>query len=522
MKKNFTLLTIALLTLSVTGSLHAQPELDPTFSNDGLVLTKISASSTDIARTVMVQPDGKIVVGGNSFNSSGLSDAAIVRIKSNGKYDLNFGTAGISTIQGGFFCDMDFLPNGKIIVAGSGVSPSNFNNYIVYRLNPNGSIDNSFGNNGSVAVSINGVNMICFDVVVQDGKIILGGYIDNGGGGQHKLLVIRLNKNGTLDNTFATGGIFTLDTGNKDSECRQLSIQPDGKIIAGGSLDTIIDFSSFRFDFLAVRLKKNGTLDPNFGTGGIFRGDKSTRDICYATGILSDGRIILGGVSDFPGNNEFTAVCLKPNGNPDNSFGNGGWKFIDFYGGTSTCNALAVEGDDDIVMAGNVNLSTVGLAKVQSNGQLDPTFGDGGIDTSIAATSFLGCNDVALDAANKIIITGYRYLGSFSSYLTARYTNSQLKLETEQLPADLLAVNVYPNPITDYAFNVQYNLDANSMVTLELYDVSGKLLQRWDEGNQQIGSYTLNLTLPEIQPGSYFMRLTTENDARICKVIKVE
>lgn len=77
---------------------------------------------------------------------------------------------------------MALLPNGKIIVAGSGVGPTNVNNYIVYRLNKNGTLDNSFGTGGSVEINIPYTGMICYDVAIQaDGKIVLGGY--SGGSG---------------------------------------------------------------------------------------------------------------------------------------------------------------------------------------------------------------------------------------------------------------------------------------------------------------------------------------------------
>ena len=85
----------------------------------------------------------------NSINSSGFSDATIVRLKTNGAYDNNFGTAGIATIPGAFFCDMALLPNNNIIVAGGSTNAANLNNYIVYRLLSDGSLDPIFGANGS-------------------------------------------------------------------------------------------------------------------------------------------------------------------------------------------------------------------------------------------------------------------------------------------------------------------------------------------------------------------------------------
>ncbi|MEO7209453.1 MAG: hypothetical protein ABIY35_00795, partial [Chitinophagaceae bacterium] len=310
---NFTKLFTATVVLLLTTILvQAQPTLDPTFSRTGYKLTQIASGRDDIARTVLVQSNGNVLTGGNSFNTIGNSNIAITRLKPNGAYDNTFGTNGIATIQGGFFCDMALLSNGKIIVAGGGVGTKNVNNFIVYRLRKNGSPDTTFGVGGSVEINIPNSSIICYDVAIQaDGKIVLAGY-QGGSGGFGNMLVVRLKPNGTLDNSFGTGGMFTLYLKGKHSECRQLTIQPDGKIVAGGSIDTLLFFSSLRYDFAAIRLNVNGTLDNSFGSGGIVRADKGTVDISNAIALLSDGRIVLGGMSNYVGTTQFAALCLNP------------------------------------------------------------------------------------------------------------------------------------------------------------------------------------------------------------------
>jgi hypothetical protein len=119
---------------AITIETTAQPVLDNTFSNDGYVLTKVKPSTTDVGRTVVVQSNGKILTGGNSFGNYGYGDLVITRHKANGTLDNSFGINGMATIPGGFFCDMALLSGGKIIVAGSGVGPTNVNNFIVYRF----------------------------------------------------------------------------------------------------------------------------------------------------------------------------------------------------------------------------------------------------------------------------------------------------------------------------------------------------------------------------------------------------
>ncbi|MBK6482410.1 MAG: hypothetical protein IPG01_04600 [Chitinophagaceae bacterium] len=267
MKKKLLHLTTAILLLvTISFEINAQPVLDNSFSGDGYLLNKVSAAGDDIPRTVLIQSNGRILTGGNSFDQIGYSDIHIMRTKANGSMDQTFGTAGIATIPGGFFCDMALLPGGKIIVAGSGVGPTNVNNFIVYRLTKTGLLDTTFGNGGSVEVNIPNQSMICFDVVIQsDGKILLGGYV--GGYANNDMLVVRLKANGNIDNTFATGGKFIFLQTSKNSECRQIALQADGKIIVGGAIDTLVFTAFLRYDYAALRLTTNGTLDNTFGVG---------------------------------------------------------------------------------------------------------------------------------------------------------------------------------------------------------------------------------------------------------------
>ncbi|MBX7107989.1 MAG: T9SS type A sorting domain-containing protein [Chitinophagales bacterium] len=515
--KSFTkiLSTVVLLLLIIVPA-FAQPELDLSFAGTGYKTTKLAPSRDDVARSVLIQPNGKILTGGNSFNSIGYSNIGIVRLKPNGGYDNNFGTGGIATITGGFFCDMALQSSGKIIVAGSGVGPTNVNNYIVYRLNKNGSSDTSFGDKGNVEVNIAGSGMICFDVAIQpDDKIVLAGY-QGGSGGYGNMLIVRLTKGGKLDNTFGNNGMYTLYLSGKHSECRQLAIQPDGKIVAAGYIDTLVQTAFFRYDFAAVRLNANGTPDNTFGTNGIVRADKGTTDIAESVGLLSDGRIVLGGMSNYFGNTQVAALCLQPNGAIDQSFGSGGWKFMNFYGGTAYCEALAIEPDNDIVLAGPAYIPTstgtlygVGLSKLNDQGIPDNAFGSGGMDTSLVTNSYIGTNDVALQTDGKIVVGGYWNInGGKSSFFTARFSNSALLKEivkNEIKPT----VSIFPNPVTGSSFMINYRLTKPTDVLLTVFDLHGRVIYSCNYGMTNTGSYNQMVTLPgNIAAGAFFVRLT--------------
>ena len=525
--KKFTL-SIAIviyLLLFATFPVKAQPSLDNSFGGIGYKLTDINVARDDIARAVLVQPNGRILTGGNSFDMIGNSNIAIVRMKSNGSFDNTFGLGGITTIAGGFFCDMALLSNGKIIVAGSGVGPTNVNNYIVYRLNKNGTLDNTFGVGGSVEINIPYIGMICYDVAIQsDGRILLAGY-SGANGGFGNMLVVRLKANGAIDNTFGTAGKFTLLLSGKHSECHQLAIQPDGKIVAGGSIDTLIMYAFLKYDFAAIRLNTNGTLDNTFGVGGIVRADKGTTDESYATAILSDGRIILAGFSNFYVNSRFAVLCVLPNGSLDLSFGTDGWLFLDFYGGSAIAQAIAVETDDDIIIGGYSSLWTDGilnysiaLAKVSSNGIADATFGASGIDTSFQSTLYKACNDIVLQADGKIIAGGYQYIGDNGAFLTVRYLNSAafVRQESNDVYSDF---QVYPNPVSGNTINVNFELQEPGDAIINIYNLGGKVVFQQIQYFGIAGNYNLELQLPEsLSNGIYLVELTNGKTRQTQKI----
>ena len=518
MKKILLHLTTALaLVVAVSIQINAQPTLDNTFSGDGVLLKTVSASGDDIGRSVLIQNNGRILTGGNSFNMIGYSDIHIIRTKTNGNMDNTFGTGGVATISGGFFCDMALLPNGKIIVAGSGVGPTNVNNFIVYRLTKNGALDNTFGTGGSVEVNMPNKNMICFDVIIQaDNKILLAGYADDGYGGHHNMIIVRLKANGSLDNTFATAGKFTFIQSIKSSECNQLALQPDGKIVAGGFIDTLMFYAFYRYDFAALRLNTNGTLDNTFGIGGVVRANKGETDIASSVSILSDGRIVLGGSTDYLGNDRFAALCLMPDGTYDMSFGTGGWTYLDFYGGNAGCSAMVAEPDDDLILAGlayiyaGASYQTIALAKLLSDGTPDNTFGDNGIDTSFFGITTLGCNDIALQTDNKIVIAGYHYEGSQSSYLLARYTNSATFMKQPIAETDQITnFTLYPNPAVDQ-FLIQCTLPENTTFALvAIYDVNGNMIYQ-NQLPKTDGNISEIISTEHFPSGIYFVKMIAD------------
>ena len=228
----------------------------------------VGSGANNIIYAAAIQPDGKILIGGQFTSYNGTSKNRIARLNTNGTLEAAFNTVGgaqniIRTIS--------LQTDGKIIIGGTFTAYSGTGRNRLARLNTNGSLDNTF-------VVGTGLNSTVFATSIQsDGKIIIGGqFATYNGTGRNR--IARLNIDGSLDLTFVvgTGGNNTVFT---------TSLQSDGKIIIGGQFTTYNGIGRNRI----ARVNTDGSLDTSFvvGTGA--------SDIVYSTTIQPDGKIIIGG-----------------------------------------------------------------------------------------------------------------------------------------------------------------------------------------------------------------------------------
>jgi uncharacterized delta-60 repeat protein len=224
-----------------------------------------------------IQPDGKIIVVGLFSNIGGAAGRNIVRLNSDGSHDISFnpGTGADFEIY-----DVQLQPNGQILIGG------NFDNYSgtprsgIARLNSNGTLDSSF-NNGTQFDSA-----VLSLTVQSDGRIVVGGAFNNVNGAAHNH-VVRLNANGSLDNSFAVVG-FSY------GEVYKVVVQPDGKILVGG---TFLSIGNLNRPLIA-RLLSNGAIDSAFNprVSGGANNESEVDDIA----LEANGKILFAG--------EFTQV----------------------------------------------------------------------------------------------------------------------------------------------------------------------------------------------------------------------
>ena len=416
---------IALIALFTHPVAAAPGDLDLSFGGTGKVSTALGGGD-DRGNSVAVQSDGKIVVAGSSYDGSSNIDFALVRYNPNGSLDPSFnGTGKVTTAIGNgddYGSSVAVAPDGKIIVAGSSYNGSSNADFALVRYNSNGSLDPSFNGNGKVTTAIGNGGDVGNSVAVQpDGKIVVGGSSLNGSTPHFAL--VRYNPNGSLDLSFNGTGKVTTAIGNSSSEGRSLAVQPDGKIIVAG-----YSYNGGNYeDFALVRYNPNGSLDPSFnGTGKVTTAIGNSSDIGHSVAVQPDGKIVIAGSSyNGSGYPDFALVRYNPNGSLDASF-NGTGKVTTVIGvNYDDGNSVAVQPNGKIIVAGSSysdgSYEDFALVRYNPNGSLDPSFnGTGKVTTAIGSGDDYG-RSVTVQPDGKVIVVGHSYYGSNGEFALVRY-----------------------------------------------------------------------------------------------------
>ena len=235
---------------------HPNGNLDTTFNETGKVTT-VLGTNNDVAQSVVVQNDGRIVVAGNSSTLSNTPVRyALVRYNADGSLDTTFnGTGKVITI---IRTDHDvgrsvaLQSNGKIVVAGESWVGSD-KEFGLARYNTNGSLDTSFNGTGKVTTSIGTGDVYVSSMALQaNGKIVVAGTSDSPNGG---FALMRFNPEGSVDTGFNGTGKVITNIGNGCGSV-SMTLQNDGKIVAAGYAS-----NGSNYDFAVIRFLGDEILD---------------------------------------------------------------------------------------------------------------------------------------------------------------------------------------------------------------------------------------------------------------------
>lgn len=438
-----------------------------------------------------IQSSGNIIIGGALSLYNNIQNNRIARLNADG-------TLFNSSANNIVYCTAT-QNDGKIVIGGTFTSYNGVDRITIARLNVDGTLDTSF-DTGTGTQSPFGPGVINAIAIQSDGKIIIGGAFTYYNG-IAKNAIVRLNSDGTLDNTF--NQIPTNNNGITGGEVKNIYIQTDGKII-------IVGGSFFPYRGIA-RLNVDGSFDTSF-MANVANGS----DAVYTAAIQSDGKIIIAGgfFGGWNGNTNIKRIArLNNDGSLDNSFNTGTGANFDIY----TC---AIESNGKIIIGGNFTtfngVSCGRIARLNSNGSLDNTYNiglgfanstsirvwsfslqdngklivggqfssynggssgnlcrlniDGTLDTSLASTNSI-IYSTTIQSDGKIIIGGlFTLFGVYGLNNIARINGGNILSSPTNL-LDKNSIIIYPNP-SNGIYTLQTN-DKNTAKSISIYTIVG-------------------------------------------------
>jgi len=425
--------------------LHANGSLDSSFNPGSRI--------NDVVRSVVMQTDGKVLIGGAFSMVNGTNRNGIARLNANGSLDSSFnpGTGANGEVRA-----IALQPQGQVFIGGLFNSVNSTNRNRVARLNADGSVDNGFHPGkglgspvsslvlqpdgkvliGGLFTFLNGTNQygsarlnadgsldgtfisssfnpdlsngIATAIAVQlDGKVLVAGYtreyvqVLDTWDWVYSYFVNRFNADASRDNSFNS----SLDTGYGDySSVRSIALQPDGKVIIGGGFHSVNGTNRNGI----ARLDANGSLDASFNPGtGIGHWSVSVSSVV----VQLDGKVLIGGwFSEIDGVSRNGIARLNANGSLDHSFNPGT--------GVYSVSSLALQADGKVLFGGYITLFSGGSARLNADGSLDSTFNPG--------TGAEYVRSIALQSDGNVLIGGtfITVNGVLRPYVARLYGNS--------------------------------------------------------------------------------------------------
>lgn len=336
----------------------------------------LADGANDFIYTVAQQADGRLLLGGDFTAVNSVLRNRLARLNEDGTIDTAF---GVGAGPNGSVRVMRVQDDARILIAGAFTSIGATNRNYIARLNADGLVDQTF-NPGA------GANNPIYAMILQpDGRIIIGGDFSMYGP-TIRNAIARLNRDGTLDQSFVTG----TGAGGENITVYALAQQLDGKILVGGAFSTFNEIPANRL----VRLNANGSVDPTFNMS---IGAPGADDVVRTIAVQPDGKILVGGrFSSFGGVASQNLVRLNQDGSVDTTFQIG-------VGPDGAVNAIEMQLDGKILVGGDFtkfnSITRRGITRLLLNGSNDPTINFGsGANGSVAA--------ITVQPDRKIILAG--------------------------------------------------------------------------------------------------------------------
>ncbi|TXH49953.1 MAG: hypothetical protein E6Q87_03830, partial [Cellvibrionales bacterium] len=412
--------------LPVCALAAAPGDMDLSFNHLGYVSTvPLKAGTGFNGNGLIQQADGKLVAVGNTYNAKGMKQFALLRYNLDGTLDTTFnGTGMVITKISDLAVPVDDAKaviqqsNGRLVVVGVTASGVN-NDCALVRYNKDGSLDETFGEQGIVTMGFGTKDDTCLSIIQQaDDKLVVAGEAAmSNGNDKADFALARFNADGSLDSSFGTGGKVTTDFGGTTNNGRSVIQLADGKLLMAGYSD---------YNFALTRYNTDGSLDTTFDADGkLFVDIASDRD--YAISVLqqADDQLVLAGYTNVnPGNKtNFAVVRLNQDGSFDPSFNSTGKLVLSVDSNNNAVAKVIQQTDGKLVLAGSTITSSkhMALVRLNTDGSLDTGFGGDGKVTANIGTVSDEAVSVVQQADGKLTVAGTGNNGKFNYMMLARF-----------------------------------------------------------------------------------------------------
>lgn len=487
-------LATALLLLASTSAFSQIGLPDINFGVNGIA--SIDLGGRDDFYDLKVLPDGKILCL-VKHQISGTSDnfPAVCRLNPDGSLDLSYGTNGVVILPGQVFLldqyfQIDIDSENRAIVAltvGDAIS--------VYRLTTAGVLDTDFSFDGLVTVDFALGDEPLADVEVQaDDKIVVAASSDEG------FTAARLNVDGAFDTSFGTNGKQSHGVQGME-RAEDMVIQPDGKVLVCGQTD-----NGFGNWVGIIRMNPDGSLDASFGDNGQKVKIISSNERAYAIELQSDGKIlVLGRTSLSTFDQDGFILRYNSDGSQDNSFDGDGLFPINVSGAADWTTVGIVQPDDKIITGGFYDLNNpdlpIWVTRHNTDGSFDTDFSTDGSTT--VSLSNLDLYVRALDfTPNGDLIVGASDSEPSDKDIRLVKLKTGLNISVDELES--VDVSVYPNPAVD-VLNLKLDDSKGQSIQIEVIDSRGSVVST-EMGNSTNHSFNVE----ELASGLYTVRVFGE------------
>lgn len=508
------------LSLTITGllltGLHAQPgTLDPTFGTAG-IQELVPGTLHDVAHDVIALPDTSLLICGVAQHD-GNNAVFLAHLLQNGTLDPGFGTdAGYSYFNLGeeaYGYSMALDLEGRICVAGLAYPTFAQSTVLLARADANGIPDASFGTGGIVSTPVGTGDAEAQGLLVQpDGKMVLGGSVINTSDFSRQILFLRFMPDGSLDDDFGTDGITMFQpAGASGSQLLDVALLDDGSLVGVGYADV-----NFVMETVLARVDADGLPYTGFGSNGaVLPGFNAVQDRAF--GVLADGQqfLVTGDFMATMSNADAYLARFNDDGSLDEGFGTDGMSLVDLNPNEVGL-GIAKDAAGHLVMCGTTGQFGFAaardflVARFTSAGLPDGSFGNNGSTVTSIDVDFDDANAVAIQPDGKIVAAGFT--AGFSDF-----TDNDVAV-VRYLGDVATAVDVQAGhpPVVLRDGDRTTIRCAERMDRVELFAANGRRVLSLDAVNAP----SVAFSMADLAPGPYQARLWMDGRPTVVKVMR--